>query len=261
MHPKGPVFSSVVWGSMRSEEQFDSADKLADFLRFLLDRGVTTLDTANTYGIPIVTRPRSFSAKPSSWSGRQVRDCHQMRHPAALAASQGKPHPPLRLQREGNPALGRPFARKLGIDQADAILLHRPDYLMDPEETAGALDALIAEGSRTKFVGVSNMSPSRIDLLASRLKAPIVIIRSILTALSQPDLQWHVRPRHPRRLPANDHWSPVGGGRLLTSDDAQARKLRDILTRIAKENGLDRPGRRQRWPSSHAIRRSPCRSS
>src|SRR5947207_712349 len=52
MHPKGPEFSGVVWGSMRSEEQFETPAKLADFLRFLLDRGITTLDTANTYGIP-----------------------------------------------------------------------------------------------------------------------------------------------------------------------------------------------------------------
>ena len=52
MHGKGPEFSSVIWGSMRSEEQFSSPHQLAEFLRFLLDRGVTTLDTANTYGHP-----------------------------------------------------------------------------------------------------------------------------------------------------------------------------------------------------------------
>ena len=54
---------------------------------------------------------------------------------------------------------------KLGIDHADLILLHRPDYLMDPAETGAALDALIAEG-KTRYVGASNFSPSRISLLA-----------------------------------------------------------------------------------------------
>ena len=70
MHPKGPEFSGVVWGSMRSEEQFDSPAKLADFLRFLLDRGITTLDTANTYGIPHPYTVEEFFGKAVKEVGR-----------------------------------------------------------------------------------------------------------------------------------------------------------------------------------------------
>ena len=241
MHPKGPVFSSVVWGSMRSEEQFDSADKLADFLRFLLDRGVTTLDTANTYGIPDPYTTEEFLGKAIKLVGRDkfeiVTKCGIQR----LSPHRKENH--IRhydfSEKEIRRSVGRSL-EKLGIDHADAILLHRPDYLMDPEETAGALDALIAEG-KTKFVGVSNMSPSRIDLLASRLKAPIVTNQIefsplYLNPISNGTFDHAIRVGYRPMI-----WSPVGGGRLLTSDDAQARKLRDILTRIAKENGLDGP--------------------
>ena len=55
IHKEGPEFSRVIWGSMRSEEQFSSPSELAGFLDFLLEREVTTLDTAATYGAPYST--------------------------------------------------------------------------------------------------------------------------------------------------------------------------------------------------------------
>ena len=69
---------------------------------------------------------------------------------------------------------------------------------MDPDETAGALDALIAEG-KTRYVGVSNFSPSRIELLASRLKAPLVTNQIEFSPLHlDPISNGTLRPRHPR---------------------------------------------------------------
>ena len=43
---------------------------------------------------------------------RQVRDRHQVRHPARLAAPPGQPHPPLRLHRDRDPPLDRALARE-----------------------------------------------------------------------------------------------------------------------------------------------------
>ena len=52
IHQQGPEFSRVIWGAMRSQDQFSSAKELAGFLDFLLERGITTLDTASVYGAP-----------------------------------------------------------------------------------------------------------------------------------------------------------------------------------------------------------------
>ena len=241
MHPKGPEFSSVVWGSMRSEEQFASPAELAEFLRFLLDRGVTTLDTANTYGIPDPYTTEEFLGKAVKLVGRDkfeiVTKCGIQR------LSPHRTDNRIRhfdfSEKEIRRSVGRSL-EKLGIDQADVILLHRPDYLMDPDETAGTLDALIAEG-KTRHVGVSNFSPSRIELLASRLKTPLVTNQIEFSPLhldpiSNGSLDHALRHRYRPMI-----WSPVGGGRLLTGDDEKTKKIRDLLAGIARRNDLAGP--------------------
>jgi predicted oxidoreductase len=239
MHARGPEFSSIVWGSMRSEEQFASPAELADFLRFLLDRGVTTLDTANTYGHPHPYTVEEFLGKAIAFVGRDkfeiVTKCGIQR------LSPHRPENRIRhfdfSEKEIRRSVGRSL-EKLGIEWADVILLHRPDYLMDPDETAGTLDALIAEG-KTRYVGVSNFSPSRFDLLASRLKAPLVTNQIEFSPLHLDPIS-NGRFDHALRLGYRPMiWSPVGGGRLLTGQDDNIVKLRALLADIARRYGLD----------------------
>lgn len=241
MHAGGPEFSSLIWGSMRSEEQFRSPHELAEFLRFLLDRGVTTLDTANTYGHPHPYTVEEFLGKAIAEVGRDrfeiVTKCGIQR------LSPHRPENRLRHYDFSETEIRRSIGRsleKLGIDQADVILLHRPDYLMDPDETAGALDALVAEG-KTRFVGVSNTSPSRYDLLASRLKAPIVTNQVEFSPLqlkpiSDGTFDLALRVGHVPMI-----WSPIGGGQLMTGTDERTAKIRQILTDIADRTGLAGP--------------------
>jgi predicted oxidoreductase len=242
MHPEGPEFSGVVWGSMRSQEQFESPAELADFLRFLLDRGVTTLDTANTYGFPQPYSVEEFLGQALKEVGRDkfeiVTKCGIQR------VSPHRPENRIRHFDASEKEIRRSVTRsleKLGIDHADLILLHRPDYLMEPAETAGTLDALVAEG-KTRFIGVSNFSPSRIALLASRLKSPLVTNQVQFSPL-------HLQPISDGTF---DHailsghrpmiWSPVGGGRLLRSDEPPIMKMRMMLADMARRAGLDGPG-------------------
>src|SRR5699024_5757958 len=53
---------------------------------------------------------------------------------------------------------------RLEIDTLDILLLHRPDALMNAQETAEALTQLKNEG-KVKYFGVSNFNPHQIDLL------------------------------------------------------------------------------------------------
>ncbi len=54
--------------------------------------------------------------------------------------------------------------KRLGVDNIDVLLLHRPDLLMEPNEVADAFDALYNSG-KVKAFGVSNHSPLQIELL------------------------------------------------------------------------------------------------
>lgn len=241
MYANGPEFSSLIWGSMRAEEQFASPAELAEFLRFLLDRGITTLDTANTYGIPDPYTTEAFLGKAVAMVGRDRFEIVTKGGIQRLS-----PHRPENRVRhfdftakEINRSFDESLA-KLGVDMVDLYLLHRPDYLMDPDETAGALDAIVTSG-RARHAGVSNMSPSRVDLLASRMKAPLVTNQVEFSPLhldpiSNGTFDHAIRLRYRPMI-----WSPVGGGRLLTGDEPRAVKVRALLTDIARRTGLDGP--------------------
>ncbi len=62
---------------------------------------------------------------------------------------------------------------RLKTDYIDALLLHRPDVLFDPEEVAEAFDVLEKEG-KVKHFGVSNLVPMQIELLKKYVKQPLV---------------------------------------------------------------------------------------
>jgi predicted oxidoreductase len=62
---------------------------------------------------------------------------------------------------------------RLGLDYVDALLLHRPDTLMEPEEVAEAFDLLEASG-KVRYFGVSNHNPLQIELLKTAVKQPLL---------------------------------------------------------------------------------------
>lgn len=64
--------------------------------------------------------------------------------------------------------------RRLGIDQLDILLLHRPDFLMRAEEVGEAFSQLHAEGKVAHF-GVSNFKPSQVSLLQKSLSNPLLV--------------------------------------------------------------------------------------
>lgn len=64
--------------------------------------------------------------------------------------------------------------KRLQTDYLDALLLHRPDALVDPSEVAEAFDELHASG-KVKFFGVSNHKPMQIELLQAHLSDKLLI--------------------------------------------------------------------------------------
>lgn len=63
--------------------------------------------------------------------------------------------------------------KRLNMEYIDALLLHRPDALVEPEEVAAAFDELETAG-KVRYFGVSNMKPMQIELLKKCVKQPLV---------------------------------------------------------------------------------------
>ena len=64
--------------------------------------------------------------------------------------------------------------KRLDTDYLDALLLHRPDTLVEPEEVAEAFSQLEKAGKVRAF-GVSNQNPGQIELLKTAVKQPLNI--------------------------------------------------------------------------------------
>lgn len=62
--------------------------------------------------------------------------------------------------------------KRLHMEYLDALLLHRPDALVEPQEVAEAFDELEKSG-KVRYFGVSNMKPMQIELLKKYVKQPL----------------------------------------------------------------------------------------
>lgn len=62
--------------------------------------------------------------------------------------------------------------KRIGTEYLDALLLHRPDALMEPEEVAEAFDELEQAG-KVRYFGVSNQKPAQMELLKRCVKQPL----------------------------------------------------------------------------------------
>ena len=64
--------------------------------------------------------------------------------------------------------------KRLQTEYLDALLLHRPDALVEPEEVAEAFDELYVKG-KVRHFGVSNHKPMQIELLKRYVNQPLII--------------------------------------------------------------------------------------
>lgn len=128
--------------------------------------------------------------------------------------------------------------QRMNLDYIDLLLLHRPDPLMNPEETASAFDKLHQSGKVRNF-GVSNYKPLDFDMLQSYCDQRLVtnqVEASVLAHENFDDrtIQHAITNRiHPI------FWSPLAGGRVFTSDDPVAVRVRGELERVREEIGAE----------------------
>ncbi|HSQ59991.1 MAG TPA: aldo/keto reductase [Acidobacteriota bacterium] len=137
--------------------------------------------------------------------------------------------------------------RRLGIDRIDLYMLHRPDYLADPDEIAAAFADLKQEGKVLEF-GVSNFRPSLLSAIRRACPMPLVahqveIHLGRLECFEDGTLDQCLEHAI---TPAS--WSPLAGGMLgeggqVDPGDPRApglRALLEVLDSKAKDHGVTR---------------------
>ena len=134
--------------------------------------------------------------------------------------------------------------KNMNIENIDLLLLHRPDPLMDHNETGSALEEVIDSG-KVRFVGVSNFKPHDYTLLQSAMKYPLVTNQIELSVCAVDSFtNGDVAFLQERGIPPMA-WSPLGGGRLFNSG------LSEALTSIAERLDADIANLALSWLMRH----------
>ena len=148
--------------------------------------------------------------------------------------------------------------RALHTDRIDLLLIHRPDLLMNPDELADTFRGLRDAGKVLHF-GVSNHSVMQFALLHRRIP---LITNQIefsplqMNALGDGTLEQAVDLGTPPMI-----WSPLAGGRLLTAQDEQARRVRAVLEDLGRAHGVSSATMAYAWIRRHPSRPIPITGS
>ncbi len=170
----GIAVSRLIYGCMRltGDGSHDARERGKRAIHVAVDAGYTAFDHADIYG----------GGECERLFGEVLAESPGLRGQIFIIGKCG-------IRFAGDPAPDAPkrydFSRehiegsveaslaRLGIESFDLLLLHRPDYLFHPEEVAEVFRSLEADG-KVRHFGVSNFTPSQVELLGSAVDQPLV---------------------------------------------------------------------------------------
>ena len=230
--------SRIVWGLWRLMDWQMPADKLLKQVEEALELGVSTFDHADIYG--------DYNCEAAF--GKALRLKPQLREKMQLVSKCGiklvsSRYPERKLAHYDTSyahIIERVEAslKNLQTDYLDLLLIHRPDPLMDPADTARAFQQLQEEG-KVRHFGVSNFTPAQYEMLdaffpGKLLTNQVEISAYCLEHFQNGNMDFFLKKKiHPMA------WSPVGGGSLFNPTDEKGKRLHQQLHTLAEKKGLE----------------------
>lgn len=224
--------SRIIQGFWRLDKWNLRASDLGCFISNCIDRGVTSLDTAEIYA----------NADCEKQIGHALATDPSLRNRIEIVTKGGI----YRTMVDGQPfgyydthydrimQSCEDSLKRLQCDHIDLYLIHREDPCIDHPETARALKDLKQKGY-IREAGVSNFDPFKFDALDHHMDG----------TLCTNQIEWNPTAYEPFQNGMMDYlgkkglhpmiWSPLAGGKLFTSDEpiyANARKkIQEIAAR------------------------------
>ena len=148
--------------------------------------------------------------------------------------------------------------RRLGTDRVDLFMLHRPDYLADPQEIAAAFGELQASG-KVRYFGVSNFRPSLVAALQRACPMPLVVHQVEIHLARLDCLEDGTLDQCLAEGITPTAWSPLargllGDGGQVDAKDPHGAGRRALLERLdakARELGVSRAALALAWLLRH----------
>lgn len=228
-------FAYGTWRILDEETPF-SDDDLARRLHSCLEHGITTLDTAEIYGGYLVEQAvgKVLKTHEELRAGFNVVTKAGIDVPSAAKEQATLPH--YNATRKNLVHCAEKSLKLLHVDAIDLFLVHRPDWLTHPEDTAAGLRKLLDDG-KVKNVGVSNYTNHQFETLDRLLDGKLATnqvefspfeMAPLYDGIFDQCLQKKVRPMA---------WSPLGGGALFSDQEGAPKRLRDKLNELSPKYG------------------------
>jgi len=230
--------------------------EIATLLHESLAQGIDTIDSAEIYGGYEVEAALCtvLAAAPELRGKFRIITKAGINVPSTEKAKARLPHYDATA---GNlVACAEKSLRLLQTDHIDLFLVHRPDWLTHPEDTAAGLKHLLDSG-KVANVGVSNYTPSQFQTLNHFLDGQLATnqiefspfhMNPIDDGVFDQCIESGIRPIA---------WSPLGGGRLFDQKDAAATRVRACLGELQQRYGeIDLASLIYAWILAHPARPS-----
>ena len=232
----GQEFSRMVYGTWRLLSTQPTAQEINRRLNVCLELGITTVDTAEIYGLYEVEKAlgEALALSPGLRDKLEIVTKAGIYVPCTYHPERRTAHynaTGARLVKSLDKSL-----RLLGTDRIDLFLVHRPDWLTRADDTAGGLNLLLRHG-KIKAAGVSNYSASQFDLLNACMEKPLATNQIEFHLL-------HMEPVTDGTLHQCEKlgvlpmaWSPLAGGRLFNPENPAAQRLAAAAAGMAARYG------------------------
>jgi predicted oxidoreductase len=232
--------------------KLDEADGIRA-VRAAFDAGYTIFDHADIYG----------RSECERIFGKVLRDAPGMRQRIVLATKCGICPPWDGATHCYNSSSAHIIAsvegslKRLGVDFVDLLMIHRPDYLGNPEEIAAAFAQLRAQGKVREF-GVSNFRPSQLAALQKHCGMKLIVNQvevslSVLSCLDDGTLDQCLAEGITPMA-----WSPLAKGALTgKSEGASPAGLPARLHALAAEKKVSPSVIALAWLVRHPSRMIP----
>ena len=231
-------FSRLIYGMWRiGDDDNITAAHVEKKIQLCLDQGITTFDQADIYGGYTAEAILGAALKKNP-SLRQrmeiVTKCDIVAPVGRYSDRKVKYYDTTRAHIE---ASVNQSLKDMQIDSIDLLLIHRPDPLMDHNETGEALDDLVKSG-KVRSVGVSNFKFWDWNLLQSAMTNELVTNQIEVNlnahhALTDGSIAF-LQERGIKPMA----WSPLAGGSLVDENNVELTGVHKALKTMATEQGV-----------------------
>lgn len=234
--PQGPELSRMVYGTWRMLSDQPTPQEINRRLQACLELGITTIDTAEIYGLYEVEEALGSAMALSPG----LRDRLEIVTKAGIYVP-CKRHTDRRTSYYD--ATGQRLIkslhkslRLLGTDRLELFLVHRPDWLTRADDTAAGLNTLLREG-KIRAAGVSNYTAAQFDLLSGLMERPLATNQLEFHLLHMDPIYDGTFAQGERAGALPMAWSPLAGGQLFDPHNEAAQRVAEAARTMAGRYG------------------------